>query len=198
MRSEAIARLLPDVFQAAVDADVTGGLEANRPLRALLGAMEELHGPPEAVLGQLPEHLNPIAAPAAMVRYLSGWVDLDRLVDPGPQGGSRLSMTLDRLRLLVAGGSEISASRGTARGLIALLEIATGLPGFRIEENMTDDEGRNRDAHFRIVAPDAARSMAREIDAIVRAEKPAHVTYELDFPGKPPKKVAAKGKAGTA
>ena len=198
MRSDAIARLLPDVFRAAIDADATGGVETNGPLRALLGAMEELHGPAEAVLEHLPEHFDPIVAPTGMVGYLSAWVDLDRLIDPGLQGGSRLAMPLERLRLLVASGSEISASRGTARGLIALLEITTGVSGFRVEENVSGDNGAPRDAHFRIVAPAAAQPLTREIDAIVRAEKPAHVTYEVAFVGKPPKKVAAGGKEGSA
>jgi hypothetical protein len=129
-----------------------------------------------------------------MVSYLSGWVDIDRLFLPGRQGGSGLALPLERLRLLVASGSEISGSRGTAPGLIAMLEIATGVAGFRVEENVSGDQRLPRDAHFRIVAPAAAQSLRSAIEAVVRTEKPAHVTYEVACEGKPPKKV--KGAAG--
>jgi hypothetical protein len=188
MHSEAIERLLPDVFQAAINADATGGVEANKPLRGLLGAMEELHGPVEAVLQNLSELLNPIVAPSAMVHYLAGWVDLYRLINPGSRDSGRIAMTLESLRLLVASGSEISGTRGTAHGVISMLEVATGVSGFRIEENVTGAKRLPRDAHLRIVAPSSARSIQPAIDTIVRAEKPAHVTYEIAFDGKPPKK----------
>jgi phage tail-like protein len=180
VRSEQIARLLPDVFQAAHDAHATGGVDADRVLGALLGAMEELHAPVESVLDHLAEHVNPLLAPMAMVTYLTGWVDFDRMIRQRSAAGP-LGMAPDRLRRLVAAASEISRWRGTAKGMVAILEIATDTRGFTIEENVTGDRRVPRDDHLRIVGPTAAEPMSVLIEEIVRTEKPAHVTYEVAF-----------------
>ena len=60
MKREAIRRLLPAVFQRAVEPDT--------PLAALLGAMRDL----SAVL-------NPRSTPDRFLPYLSRWVNLDWL-----------------------------------------------------------------------------------------------------------------------
>jgi phage tail-like protein len=181
VRSDEIARLLPDVFQAAHDAPATGGVEADRTMGALLGAMEELHAPVESVLDHLGEHLNPLLAPIGMVTYLTSWVDLDRMVRQRSPGLGPLGVASDRLRRLVAAASEISGLRGTAKGMVAILEIATGSSGFTVEENVTGDRRVPRDDHLRIVGPATAQPLSTLVEEIVRTEKPAHVTYELAF-----------------
>ncbi|HET8542680.1 MAG TPA: phage tail protein [Anaeromyxobacter sp.] len=163
MRRAEIARLLPSVFQAGV-ADGT-------PLAAALDAMEELHARPEARLATLDEILDPLRAPAPFVPFLARWVDLPLEFTTG----------LDRARATVASAAALARWRGCARGLLGLLEAATGTTGFEIDEEVLDARGAVRPFHVRVTAPAALAVHEEMLQRIIRLEKPAYVTHELTF-----------------
>lgn len=163
MRSLEIQRLLPGIFQRA--------LEPNSPLEALLDVMEALHAPSESVLAGLDALFNPYRAPDAFVPLLAKWVDLDLPVTTG----------LGRMRELVASGAELSRWRGTARGLRLFLQTATGVRDFVIDERVPGPDGRPRPFHFQVSAPASLEPHGVLLERIIEREKPAYVTHELRF-----------------
>ena len=179
MNTGVIASLLPSVFQRTV--------RDGTPLAAVLEIMKSLHEPCERVLGDLDRHFDPRRAPEQFLPFLARWVDLARLFDPlyresTQQDGdaSPISTGSERLRELVAEAARLSQRRGTRLGLLQFLEIATGVAGFVVREQVERD-GRPIPFHFRIEAPAAAREHAALIRRIADQEKPAHMTYELRF-----------------
>jgi phage tail-like protein len=178
MKRIEIQRLLPGVFQQTA--------RPRSPLVALLDAMEELHAPAEEILATLDTIFDPRRTRDEFVPYLSGWVDLDWLLEPAAkvnfadQNAEPISSGLGRLRELVATAARLSQLRGTAKGLIEFLSTATGEKGFKIDENTLAD-GQPRAFHIRVSAPAAARPHGPLIKRIIESEKPAHVTYELTF-----------------
>lgn len=166
MKTENIARLLPEMFQATVG---TSG-----PLDAYLAAQEQLHEPCESAISQFPEHLNPRTAAPAFVYMLAYWTDLDYLLD-GSLQAPHFAAGVGRLRELIASAARNGRERGTERALIRFLETATGGTGFKID---VDPEDR---FHFRISAPEQTRAFASLVTRIIEAEKPAFATYELRF-----------------
>jgi phage tail-like protein len=180
MRSREIEQLLPWVFRRAAG---EGGV-----LQALLAAMESLHAPDEAALAALDSLFDPRRTPARFVPFLARWVDLDWLFEAPATGRARVGapglpsgVGAARLRELVAAAAYLSQWRGSARGLLLFLEIATGLRGFALDEDVLDTEGRPRPFHVRLRGPAAAAAQRALIARIVEFEKPAHVTYELSF-----------------
>ena len=61
------------------------------------------------------------------------------------------------------------------------LEVATGVAGFVIDEQVLDEEGRARPFHLWVHAPRAAEPYTALVTRIVEQEKPAYVTYDLSF-----------------
>jgi phage tail-like protein len=185
MDSLAIARLLPGVFQTALDLTADGVVAGDTRLAATLGAMETLHAPVERVLRDLHRYLDPRLAPPTFVPYLAGWVDVDwLLVDAASGPGASpapLSSGLGHLRELVAAAAEIARWRGTARGLLRFLDTATGVPGFEVEENVAGEARVARPFHLRVLAPVDAQPYRPLIERVIVAEKPAYATYELVF-----------------
>lgn len=114
-----------------------------------------------------------------MVPFLARWVDLDWLLGDGAKDGPshRFLAGLGHLRNLVALSPELSARRGTAEGLRRFLETATGVAGFEV-----DDAGTGRAFHVEVVVPEAAAGLGTLVERIVRAERPAHATYEVHYP----------------
>jgi phage tail-like protein len=163
MRRTEIERLLPAVFQRAT----TEGT----PLLALLDVMESLHAPTERALVSLDEKLDPRRAPEAFLPLLCSWVNLELVVSSG----------LGRVRELISSAARLSRMRGTHQGLIELLEVATGIRGFSIDESVLTASGRIRAFHVRVRAPGPAQAHRALVEQIVEREKPAHVTYELSF-----------------
>ena len=92
MRRPEIERLLPTVYQLAIDPVEDWLIEPDRRLGAVLDAMETLHDPIEQILNALEAWLNPRRAPEPFVPYLAGWVDLDRMtsLDPVAPGARRV------------------------------------------------------------------------------------------------------------
>ncbi|MCP4717319.1 MAG: hypothetical protein GY868_19525 [Deltaproteobacteria bacterium] len=180
MKREEIENLLPRVFQHT--------LRPGSPLNALLEVMELLHTPAEEALSHLETYFNAHGTPDIFLPYLACWVDLDRFFpfySPSPldvQGpADPISTGAGRLRELIAAASYLSQWRGTAKGLKLFLETATGMNGFELEENVEDENGIPRSFHIRIVAPTNAEPHMALIERIVQQEKPAYVSYELEF-----------------
>ena len=178
MKREEIERLLPRVFRRT--------LRPGSPLLALLEVMEALHEPSEAALRRLDAALDPRRAPDAFVPLLARWLDLDRLFEQrpageGPPAAAPVTTGLGRLRELVAAAARLSQWRGTAKGLRDFLEIATGTPGFEIDERVSQADGWPRPFHVRIRAPASTAPHRALIERIIEQEKPAAITFELEF-----------------
>jgi phage tail-like protein len=178
MKRAAIERLLPEVYRRTVR---EGG-----PLAALLGVMEALHRPSEEALTDVHDVFSPYRAPDAFVPVLASWLDLERLFDVPTDGDVAaaslrrpISTGLGRLRELVASAAHLSQWRGTSRGLLRFLEIATGLSGFAVEERVPGRDGRPRPFHVRVRMPKGAVAHRPLVERIIEHEKPAYVTYEL-------------------
>jgi phage tail-like protein len=193
MKRDEIARLLPGIFQRTI--------HPGNPLSTLLAVMEALHEPSEDVLERLDTFFDPYRAPDDFIPFLAAWVDLERLLTESPEAraahaaraaartGVRpataapppLPTGLGRLRELVAAAAYLSQWRGTARGLLRFLETATGVQGFEIDEQVLGRDGRPRPFHLRIRAPQETAAYRPMLERIVELEKPAYVTYELEF-----------------
>lgn len=177
MKQAEIASLLPGIFQRT--------LQPNSVLAALLAIMEVMHAPSEDVLQNLDGFFDPYRTPDHFVAYLSGWVDLERLLVESPEERamtevSPLPTGLGRLRELVAAAAYLSQWRGTRKGLQRFLETAIGIAGFEIDEQVTV-EGLPKPFHIRIRAPQGSAPFRVLIEHIIEQEKPAYVTYELVF-----------------
>lgn len=180
MKHNEIERFLPQIFQYT--------LSTGSPLNALLEIMEMLHAPAEKVLTELETLFNAYSMPDAFVPYIACWVDLERFfpfysAQPADiqRTAEPVSTGCGRLRELIAAAAYLSQWRGTARGLKLFLETATGIDGFEIIENIEDMKGSPRPFHIRVAAPPEAAQHAALIERIIMQEKPAYVSYELDF-----------------
>ncbi|GHO58442.1 phage tail protein [Ktedonobacter robiniae] len=187
MKRTDIERLLPEVFQRAI--------EGGSPLLTLLEVMEALPAPDEAVLDQLDAFFDPYRAPDAFVPFLASWVDLERFLQGVPatsatQAAPSWPSGMGRLRELIAAVPFLAQWRGTAKGLLRFLETATGVQGFTIEEQVPGSDGLPRPFHLRVRAPHEAAPYRAMIEQIIESEKPAYVTYELEMvenpEGRPP------------
>ncbi len=178
MKQNEIAGLLPGVFQRTIF--------PGHPLAALLAVMEVLHAPAEQAFAGLDQFFDPYRAPDPFVSFLADWVDLERLLVQSPAeravtGDAPLPSGLGRLRDLIAAAASLSQSRGTVHGLIRFLETATGVRGFEIDERPPGSDGQPRPFHMLVRAPAEAAPLRIMIERIIDAEKPAYVTYELEF-----------------
>jgi hypothetical protein len=181
MKRREIEDLLPWVFRRTV--------QPGSALASLLDLMEALHEPSERVLERIDVALDPRRTGDAFVPWLARWVDLERLLEDESgrietvAGRPPLPTGLGWLRELVASAAELSQWRGTARGLLLFLETATGTRGFEIDEQVPGPNGHPRPFHLRVRVPAGAARYRSLIDRIVRMEKPAYVTYELELAG---------------
>jgi phage tail-like protein len=182
MKSDEIARLLPEVYQRTCD--------SGTPLYALLRVMESLHGPTEEILAHLEETFDPYRTPERFVPFLAHWVDLDRffseahgLTDDPEACPAPISSGTGRLRELIAAAVHLSQWRGTSRGLKRFLEAATGVQGFDLDEEVPGSDGLPRPYHLRVSVPRGAARHGGLIKRIVEQEKPAYVTFEIEFTG---------------
>lgn len=188
MKRAEIELLLPEIIRRTIPPntrvfDVVSPTDVN-PLPLLLDVMELLHAPDEAVLAGIDRYFDPQRAPDAFVAYLAGWVDLDDLWVANPQEFTAKTLPpfpsgVGRLRELVAASVYLSRWRGTARGLLTFLEIATGVNGFTIDEQVLDAEDEPLPFHIRVHVPPSAAQFRTLIERIVVKEKPAYVTYEI-------------------
>jgi phage tail-like protein len=182
MQVDRIARLLPETYRSAV--------RPGSVLAALLGIMEQMHEPSEQVIDELDRYLDPMRAPDRFVPLLAHWVGLAGYLDwsggrPGA-GQPRFAPGLDRLRLLISAAARLNARRGTASALEEFLVTATGAAGFFVEESPPDPIGRTRPFHIRVHAPAAARPYSDLLQRIVDRERPAFVSYEIQYDSSAP------------
>lgn len=174
MQADRIVRLLPEVYQRAI--------APGTPLAALIELMEQLHAPVEDALERYPEYFDAQRAPERFVPYLAHWVDLARWLDDAT---GEFDAGVGRLRQVVAAAPQLSRSRGTAEGLRAALEWATGVAGVRIDEASDDPLAHRRAFHIVVRMPAEASRLERLVRRIVAQEKPAHVTADIVFADAP-------------
>ena len=177
MKQSEIASLLPGIFQST--------LQPHSVLVALLAIMEDLHAPSEEILQTLDGFFDPYRTPDRFVAFLSGWVDLERLLVESPEERAMTSVSplptgLGRLRELVRAAAYLAQWRGTKQGLQRFLETAIGIAGFQIDENIAKD-GTPKPFHIRVRAPQGSAPYSVLIQRIIEQEKPAYVTYELEI-----------------
>jgi phage tail-like protein len=178
MKRSNIERFLPEVFQRTI--------RPGTPLFSILEVMESLNKPSEEVLEHLNTFLNPYHTPDRFVPMLASWVNLDRiLMDDLGEFTSLTSPNLPAglgwLRELIVNAAYLSKWRGTAKGLLLFLETATGTQGFQIDKEVSDLNSKSRPFHLCIRAPNETRQYRALIERIIEMEKPAYVTYDLEF-----------------
>lgn len=180
MKRSVIESLLPEVFQRTA-------LPAT-PLSAMLEAMQVLHEPVEAALEKIDAAFDPRRTVDQMIPFLMRWVNFDRLFDESGAGRhtsgpfrAPTSTGLGHLRELVAISAYLTKWRGASKGLLLFLETATGEPGFEIDEQALDAKGHLKAFHILVRAPHATQRHKSLIGRIIELEKPAYVTYELEF-----------------
>lgn len=173
MKREAIVERLPDIFKQAATSE-------ENPLAHLLGVMEELHARDEDILAGFGRYVDPRWTPDEFVPYLATWVDyawllLDPPDNPYTDVEQPFAGGVGRLRELIASAAAESKWRGTSAGLVRLLERATGVQGYRIEETVTDAKKRPLPFRVHVVMPREAEQFQDLVRRIVEHEKPAHV-----------------------
>lgn len=162
MRSAEIRLLLPEVLQRCCIPE--------SPLDALIGVMEAMHAPSEAVLTDLGSVVDPHRTPDRFVGMLADWLDL----------GGLGRIETGRMRQLVAAAAELNRRRGTAAGLRQLLVIATGLTDIAVQSPGSDASGAPLPFHVNVLLPTtASQESLALVTAIVQREKPAHVTADV-------------------
>jgi phage tail-like protein len=169
---------LPDVFKV--------GATPDNPLLALVGVMEELHARDEDILSGFGAYLDPRRTTDPFVPYLAAWVDLAWLLvdppdDPYAEPGTPFPGGLGALRELVSGAAQAAKWRGTAAGLVRMLETATGKQGYQVDESVTDRAGRQLPFHIRVLVPAEAARFLNLVKRIVEHEKPAHVIADVEL-----------------
>lgn len=171
MKHLEINSLLPEVFQRT---DQSGSL-----LYGFLEAMESLTEPAEKILQHIHLYFNLYSTPDVFLPYFAKWVDLDRLfpsVNSHTLTSTHGFIDIDSLRIreLILAATILSKLRGTSEGLKRFLNIATGVNDFDIDENLLP-------FHIKVIAPRTAFEHRLLIERIIEQEKPAYVTYALEF-----------------
>jgi phage tail-like protein len=174
VKREAIVERLPDIFKQAATNE--GG---DNPLPAVLGVMEELHARDEDILAGFGRYVDPRRTPDEFLPFLATWVDYAwLLLDPdNPYADVERPFAggLGRLRELIASAAAESKWRGTSAGMVRMLEKATGVQGYRLEETVTDDSDQPLPFRVHVVVPRQAEHYLDLVRRIVEHEKPAHV-----------------------
>jgi phage tail-like protein len=111
-------RLTPDVPSPHPLVETLPGLFQEDPLaRQWTAAFDELLAPVFMTLDGFAAYLDPWLTPEDFLPWLAGWVGMT--LDP--------TWPLDRRRAAVAQAAELHRWRGTARGVAAAVELATGV-----------------------------------------------------------------------
>ncbi len=178
MRRDEIQALLPEVLER------TAG-NPGKPLDALLDVMVAMHAPSEAALDQLDRFFDARRTPEPFVAYLAWWVDLAWLLFEDPEAADAplrpYPAGTGSLREVTATAAALAKWRGTKIGLIGLLEAATGVSGFTVDEDLRDPSGRPLPFRIRVHAPPAAEPYAALVRRIAEHEKPAHVVLDPEI-----------------
>lgn len=164
MKARDIALMLPEIWQR--------GLTEGSVTQALTEVMAALHGSVEAAIADPSALADPRRAPNRLVPVLAVWVGLGRYLREADQEDAGAPYPGD-LRELTAIAAHLGRNRGNAGTLIRFLEAATGVSGFRIDEDPVQP------FHFRLGIPQAAVARRDLIERIVIAEKPAFTSFEI-------------------
>jgi phage tail-like protein len=159
MKPEDVARLLPEIFQRALEAT------DDSPLRALVEVMTMHLDRVDQTLGALDATFDPLRTRDEFVPYLASWIAVEAS-DSGSLGA---------LRLMVRRATEIAHRRGSRQALVEWLETATGLRGFAVVDDPL------LEFHVHVRCPAGARAQHVLIERLVAAEVPAYVTSTLVF-----------------
>jgi hypothetical protein len=136
--------------------------------------MRGQHEPPEAVLALLDVWFRPLTTPNDAVPALASWVDLEWLLTGEERAGrADFRPGVDALRALIDEVRTLSSWRGTARGLVRFLEIATGVTGFVVRSST------ERAFHVEVTVPPPAAAHLGLIERIVAEETPVCTTHEI-------------------
>ncbi|CAA6806355.1 MAG: Unknown protein [uncultured Thiotrichaceae bacterium] len=174
MKAEEILRLLPAVYQQQA---IEG-----QPLMALIMLMSWFHEPEEEIVEELDQYFSPYHTPTNFLPYLGSWFLLDQYYSYTDQGEKICFPTgSGRLRQLIEHYAKIAQWRGTSKGLIMMLELATGMNGFHIEEQLHNTEGVAKLFHIQVIAPIESKHLKNLLNKIITNEKSAFVTYDLIF-----------------
>jgi phage tail-like protein len=160
-------RDLPAIFHGAEAAGAgDGGAGPNDFLGRMLLIFEALWEPLEQRQDHIALYYDPRTAPAAMLPWLASWLDL--ALDPRwPE---------ERRRRLLREAMELYRWRGTPYGLARVLEVAAG-----VSARVTDDPAEPWVVRVAVTLPPGGAARRDEVEALVRAHKPAHVGYVLEF-----------------
>jgi phage tail-like protein len=145
-------------------------------------AFDDSLAPIFATLDNLPAYFDPRYAPEDFLGWLAGWIaiELDETWD------------VSRRRVAVLNGAEVLRRRGTAGGLAAEIELATGGEVEIVENGGSGWSldagspmiGSSRPALMvRVRVADPARVDAERLERIVDAAKPAHVPHRIEIVG---------------
>ena len=163
MTRERMEQLLPSVVRRAIVPD--------GPLAALTAIMADLFDPADVAAGTLDQYFDPWRCPERFLPLLAMWLDIPLPITTG-------SRRLRRLIWVVTGLHQV---RGTRRALLAILEAATGIQGFEIDETVSDAAGQVRPFVVVVRAPEAANAHKAMLDRLIQNERPAQVQCELTF-----------------
>jgi phage tail-like protein len=158
-----LEQLLPGVFRRA--------LPPGSALGALLDVVAGLVDPVELTLSDLDSYFDPWRCPDRFLPLLAAWLDLPLPITTGP----------GRLRALLHAAARLHQLRGTKNALVTFLEVATGVDGFRVDEEVRDESGKVKPFFALIQAPESTRPHSAMLRRIIESERPAHVRCELAF-----------------
>lgn len=141
---------------------------------------DDVLSPVVATLDSLDAYLDPALTAEDFVAWLAGWVavSLDESWAPA------------RRRQLVARAVELYRSRGTAEGLVAAVELYTGVTPEVVESggcgwSEVPDSALPGSAQPRLQVvvrtPDPSRVDARVVERIVADNKPAHLAHHVEI-----------------
>jgi len=175
MKQDEIVLLLPEIFQRTYRQNGEATQGEGNVLSALLGVMEHLQEPDEAILENLDHYFDPDLVPDAkrgeFLPFLARWLDMDWVLPPSGEYEAGLFC----LHNLILSASHLALVRGTHRGLEQFLETATGLGGFQV----VDDPVQT--FHIIIRCPPVPKELRPLVQRIVEGEKPAYVKCALVF-----------------
>jgi phage tail-like protein len=135
-------------------------------LGRMLLIFEALWEPLEQRQDHIALYYDPRTAPAAMLPWIASWLDL-ALDHHWPE---------ERRRRLLREAMDLYRWRGTSYGLARMLEVSAG-----VAARVTDDPAEPWVVRVEVTLPPAGEVRREAVEALVRAHKPAHVGYVLEF-----------------
>ena len=145
-----------------------------------ISAFDTALAPVFATLDNLPAYLDPWLAPPDFLEWLGSWFGL-ALDD---------SWSVERRRALLANAFEFYRMRGTVKGLKAQVETLTGGTAEIIDTGGVATSTKAGEAlpgspnfalMVRVAVDDPSAINTTQLDALVAAAKPAHVTHKVEL-----------------